>query len=99
MAQYSKQELIEIVQADPHLTDLQKYQITAKLKDNAFYKNVIAGGASLALLSKFTKLSTTSKVLLTLAGFGISKYLLDATRKHDKFLQYNSKNKAYEYKD
>ena len=95
----SKQELIDSVKSDPHLSYAERNEIIDKLNDNDFYKNVIAGGASIALLSKFTKLSTTSKVLLTLAGFGISKYLLDAVRKHDRFLQYNSKTKMYEYTD
>lgn len=99
MPAYSRQELIQFVSSDPHLTDLQKHEIINKLKDNDFYKNLIAGGTSLALLSKFTNLSNTSKVLLTVAGFGISKYLLDAVRKHDKFLQYNKKTKSYQFTD
>jgi predicted solute-binding protein len=85
----SKEELIELIKSDPHLSSDEKYEIISKLNNNELYKQIIAGGASMAVLSKFTKLSTTSKVLLTLAGFGISKYLLDTVRKHDKFFKYN----------
>jgi hypothetical protein len=95
----SKEELIELVKNDPHLSNDERYEIIKKLNDNDFYKKVIIGGASMAVLSKFTKLSTTSKVLLTLAGFGISKYLLDVTKKHDKFLKYDKKTNTYSYSD
>jgi hypothetical protein len=58
-----------------------------------------AGAAIAFAFSKYLKLSKPAQVLLSLAGFGIGKYLLDETRKHDKFLQYDPKHKVYNLKD
>ena len=95
----SNLELIAIVRRDTSLTSAEKDEIINKLSNLTFFTPFINGviGASVGLIvAKYLKLSKTAQVLLTLAGFGLGKYLLDATRKHDKFLQYNEKLKVYE---
>lgn len=99
---YSKEQLISIVERDPTLTRDEKIEVVTRLRDSSFYDHLVHGvvGAGISvIIGKFLKLSKTSQVLLCIAGFGIGKYLLDATRKHDRFLQYNDRLKVYELKE
>jgi hypothetical protein len=99
---YSREQLISIIDRDPTLTKAEKDEVIERLRDNSFYDHMIHGaiGASIGyVIARFLKLSKTSQVLLSIAGFGLGKYLLDATRKHDRFLQYNDRLKVYELKD
>lgn len=94
-----QQTLMLIVSQDNSLTPDQKQYVMNKLNDPTFVQELGAGalGAGAGyVLAKFLRISKPGQILLTLAGFGIGKYLLDKSQKHDKFVQYNSKLKAYE---
>ena len=55
-----------------------------------------AMGAGIGLVvAKYLDLSKSAQVLLALAGVGIGKYLLDQTKKHDRFLQHDKRLKVY----
>lgn len=93
-----KKQLITTIQQDPTLTSEEKAEIITKLSDETFSKKLIheITGAGIGFaISKFFKLSKPAQALLTLAGFGIGRYLLEETRKHDRFLQYDDKLKTY----
>ena len=83
------------------MSESDKEEIIAKLNDAAFYDNLMHGAAGAGVgvaIAKFLNLPKTAQVLLSIAGFGIGKYLLDVSRKRDKFLQYNEKLKVYDIK-
>lgn len=97
----SKDQLLAAVRRDPALTYEEKEELIDKINDANFYNSIVNGaiGGSIGFaIAKFFGLSKQAQVLLSLAGFGIGKYLLDATRKHDRFLQYNEKLKVYDIK-
>lgn len=83
------------------MSQSEKDELIDKLEDTTTYNHMIHGvagaGAGLAV-AKFMNLPKTAQVLLSIAGFGIGKYLLDVSRKRDKFLQYNEKLKVYDIK-
>ena len=96
---YTKEQLIDIVKKDMSLKPDEKLELVTKLSDHSFFDHVSNGAAGAGagfVIAKFLNLSKPAQVVLTLAGFGIGKYLLDTARKHDKFLQYNNKLKVYE---
>lgn len=95
----TRQQLILIVQQDPTLSTEEKAEILEKIADEQFYTKLIHGvtGATIGLVvGKFFKMSKPAQALLTIAGFGIGRYLLEETRKSDKFLQYNKELRTYE---
>lgn len=97
----TREQLITIVMRDPVMTQQEKAEVIAKLNDHSFINHISRGvvGAGVGLIiAKFMGLSKSAQVLLSLAGFGIGKYLLDVSRKHDKFLQYNERLKVYDIK-
>jgi len=99
LSQQEQQLLIMLVSQDGQLTPEQKNYIFHKLKEPTFIQSLTAGalGAGVGLvISKFLNISKRGQILLTMAGFGIGKYLLDKCEKHDKFIQYNSRLKTYE---
>lgn len=94
-------ELIKAVQADSTLTAEQKTEIVQKLQDKSFVTKLNSGAAGVGiglLIGKYLKLSTTAKVLLSIAGYGIGRSLWTYlhTTKESKFQSYNSKLKSYE---
>lgn len=96
--QISQQQLVQLVMNDPLLSISEKAELVDKLRDANYYQSLVHGaiGAGLGLaFSRYMELSRTAQVLISLAGFGIGKYLLDVSSKHDKFLQYNDKYKTY----
>lgn len=98
---YTKDKLTTIVRNDPSLSEEEKDELITKLDDNIFFDSLMRGatGAGVGyVIAKFLGLSRSARVLLSIAGFGIGRYLLDTSRKHDKFLQYNEKLKIYDIK-
>lgn len=94
-------KFIAIVQRDPTLTSSEKEELIEKLRDHEEYESMLRGasGAGIGYVTaKFLNLPKQAQILLSLAGFGIGKYLLDVSRKRDKFLQYNDKLKVYDIK-
>jgi hypothetical protein len=93
-----KLTVMKLIHVDPHLSQSEKILLTKKIKDNQEQEELIhgvAGGAVGFGIAKFLQLSKSAQVLLTLAGYGIGKYLLDNTHKSDKLLEYNDKTKTY----
>jgi len=90
-----KAQLIKAINLDNTLDPAQKAELVECINDDAKFSGLIGAGAGLAI-SKFLKLSTKAQILMTTAGFGIGKYLLDNSGKHDKFIQYNDKVRAYD---
>jgi hypothetical protein len=90
-----KKALLKSVGVDPHLSYDDKEYLMEKFKSDRDFTNGLIGGAVGFAISKFLKLSTTSQVLLSIAGFGIGKYLLDDARKHDKMMEYDDKTRTY----
>lgn len=92
-------QLMQLVQHDSGLTIQEKAELIEKIQDNDFYTNLMHGtiGASIGyIISKFLNLSRSAQILMSVAGFGIGRYLLDVSRKHDKFIQYNERLRTYE---
>lgn len=91
-----KTTLEKLIHADPHLTPGEKQELTNKLhqQDNSFLNGVAGAGVGFAV-SRFLKLSKNAQILLTIAGYGIGKYLLDNDKKRAKLVEYNDKTKSY----
>lgn len=91
--------LVVCVNNDPTLTSSEKSLVLMKLHEPSFLEKnkegIVGAGLGLAI-SKFLKLSRKSQILLTLAGFGIGKYILAEARNRDKFVTYNDRLKVYE---
>lgn len=97
----TKQQIVKAIQHDPSLSEAEKELLISKINDDKWFDKLMHGatGASVGyLVSKFFGLTKKSQVLLTVAGFGIGRYLLDNVRKSGKFMQYNDKLKVYEIK-
>ena len=92
-----KLSLIKLIHADPHLAEADKTAIIKKLEkgENDSWLNGVAGAGAGFAVSRFLKLSKNAQILLTIAGYGIGKYLLDNTKKHDKLVEYNDNSKSY----
>lgn len=94
-----QQHILALVNQDTQLTPEQKNYLVTKMREPSFIQSLLSGalGAGAGLvLAKFLNVSKQGQILLTMAGFGIGKYLLDKSEKHDKFVQYNSNAKSYE---
>ncbi len=95
-SQEQKLVLVKIIQADPHLAPQEKSELTnAVSNEDSWTKGLLGAGAGMAV-AKFLKLSTNAQILLTMAGYGIGKYLLASHRKSDKLLSYDPKTKNYQ---
>lgn len=91
-----KESLVRLIVADPHLTQEEKKNLIQGIHTNQpWFSSLLAAGLGLAV-AKFLNLSSKAQILLTIAGYGIGKYLLDNSKKSDKLLQYNEKLKTYE---
>lgn len=94
-----KEAILKSIAIDPHLTNDERYKLSNSVRnEDAFYKSFFGGtlGAGIGYaIAKFLKLSKTSQVIITLAGFGIGKYLLDNSADSGKFIEYNKKLKGY----
>ena len=95
-----RQALLKNIKVDPTLTMEERDYLTKKLtpepeEENGFIHGLVGAGAGLAI-AKFAKLSKTSQILLTMAGYGIGKYLLDSAKKHDKMIEFNDKARKYQ---
>jgi F0F1-type ATP synthase assembly protein I len=97
------QRLVQSVTADSILARDEKQKVLDMLSRTDFLSKLQSGalGAGLAfLLAKFLKMSPRAQLLMTLAGYGIGRMLVDASSKHsEKFIQYNDRMKLYEIKD
>lgn len=93
------QGLMRVITHDPTLSTEQRIQILEKIEDPDFLsdstKAGVAGGGVGFAISKFFALPKRAQVLLTLAGFGIGKYLLVKSQNYDKFMSYNEKRQMY----
>ena len=91
--------VIKIIHADPHISEADKNRLVNKIEgtsniNDSFWNGIAGAGAALAV-SHFLKLSRNAQILLTIAGYGIGKYLLDNTDKRAKLMEYNDKSKSY----
>ncbi len=98
--QSEKNTLIKITSADPFLSPEEKISIKRKLNQepvdtsSGVVNGVIGATAALAI-ANFLKLSKQSQILVTLAGYGVGKYLLDNSNKHDRLIEFNNKTNSY----
>jgi hypothetical protein len=99
----NQQQILLAIQADPSLSPEERAHVMQVVNQVDFVTKLAAGsfGASLAyLLSKFMGLGRTAQVLLSIAGFGIGRLILDASTKpkqnSGRFATYNEKMKTYE---
>lgn len=94
-----KAAVMRSISIDPHLTPTERQRlISLTTQGDSFWRKAINGavGAAAGLaVSKFLKLSSTSQTLITLAGFGIGRYLLDNSDDSGKFMEYNKQLKGY----
>jgi len=89
--------VVKSISIDPHLSMDEKKQLITTIKEQRqenFVQGLLGGAAGYAV-AKFLKLSNTAQIALTLAGFGIGKYLLDNDRKRDKFISYDDNLKHF----
>jgi hypothetical protein len=91
--QQTIQKLVANINKDSHLSTEEKLAVVSKLADPTF---IDSGSKAPGVIKKFLNLPIHAQILLTVAGFGIAKYLLDKSKKHDKFIEYNEKLKTYE---
>lgn len=87
-----------LVQQDAGLSKTEKEYLLQRLTEPTILEHLVHGttGAGVALIvSKYLALPKNAQILLSIAGFGIGKYLLDTTQKRDKFIQYNDKLNTY----
>jgi hypothetical protein len=96
--QQEQNQLISAINKDPALSSSDKQSLIEKIREGTWFSDATVGAAAGLAISKFLKLSTKSQILMTTAGFGIGKYLLDKSPKHDKFVEYNDKVRAYDIK-
>lgn len=90
-----KTALVKIIHADPHIDPLDKRELTtAVTRDDTWVNGVYGAGAAFAV-THFLGLSRNAQILLTIAGYGIGKYLLDNRKKGAKLLDYNEKTRTY----
>ena len=94
-----KAAILRSISIDPHLQALERQRLTTAIThEDPSWKKLIAGvtGAAAGFaISRFLKLSTTSQVLVTLAGFGVGRYLLDNSDDSNQFMAYNKQLKSY----
>jgi hypothetical protein len=83
---FTPAELAGLIEHDPNLSNAEKQEVKNNLQNNEFFTHIMNGASGA---------SKNAQVLLTMAGFGIGRYLLDNSRKHDKFLEYDNKKKNY----
>jgi hypothetical protein len=93
-------DLVSAIKADPTLDDTDKKHVIAMVSEHDFITKLMYGafGASLSyIVAKYLGLSKTAQVLLAIAGYGVGRLLLDASKhKDNRFVQYNDKIKLYE---
>ncbi len=93
------QVLIMLIQQDIGLSPEERQFLLQHFSQTDKYQTFMSGAtgaAAAAVIGRYLKLSKTAQVLLTIAGFGVGKYLLKATRDSKNFVSYNDKMKAYE---
>ena len=94
-----KAAILRSVSIDPHLSSNERQLLLNQIaQGDSFWQKHLGGavGAGISLaISRYLKLSTTSQVLVTLAGFGLGKYLLDKSDDSTKFMEYNKQLKGY----
>lgn len=88
------------VMQDPHLNDEEKLQVNTVLEDKDAKRKILYGfyGAGLAyLISRYLSLTPPSQILLSAAGFGLGRLLVDSTGEpKNDFARYNTKLRQYE---
>lgn len=95
-------ELRRVINIDHELHAREREELLACIDEKDFMKRTAFGGLGAAtglLVAKFLKLSTTTQVLLSLAGFGIGRMLYDGLIKNphrDNFGKVNPRTNQYE---
>lgn len=84
------QKILTAVNEDSTLSDQERQLVAEQLKDEKFKAGLVGGGLAL-LWSKYKKLSKSTQVLVTLAGYGIGRALANRVDTN-----YNKKTKTYE---
>jgi prolipoprotein diacylglyceryltransferase len=95
------QELIRSIRADNTLSKEHKDTIEDKLREPTFFNKLIYGGFGAALASaiaKYLELSKKARILVTIAGYGVGRMILNQVEKEDKFVTFNPKTNLYEIK-
>lgn len=94
-----KAAILKSISIDPHLSPSERNGlIRAITTEDSHWRKLIgglAGGATALAISKFLKLGSISQALVTLAGFGVGRYLLDNSDDSGKFMEYNKQLKGY----
>lgn len=101
MNSITKQQLIQLIQQDQGVTPEEKAELINKLENDELFEHLMHGAAGAGIgyiIAKYLKLSKEAQFLLSIAGFGIGRYILDKSKNDDRFLQYDSKLKVYNIK-
>lgn len=97
-----KDKLNKLIFSDPNLSDEERETLKKIVGHQDFVNKLVSGGlgAGLALIfSKFLKMSNTAQILLTIAGYGLGRVLLENKQSsQNDFLEFDSKTKAYNVK-
>ncbi len=97
-----QQELLKAVNADTELEDNEKDELENYLRQQDNINKMIAGalGTGIAvLLGQYLKLSSTSKILLSLAGYGIGNIIYKSWKKKRRYMNFDDKTRTYELDD
>lgn len=93
-----KTKLLRDIAFDPHLTSPEKKLLKELLEDSKKHKqltNGIRGAAIAYAIASFLKMSRNSRMLVSLAGFGIGRYILTTARNDKKFMSFDPKTRYY----
>jgi hypothetical protein len=85
--------LTKIINRDHSLDESKKQSVLAMLNNPTLFKSLISGVAGAAVIRSavnFEKMSKPAQALVTLAGFGLGKYIYDILHDPEKFSSYDS---------
>lgn len=99
LSKEDKSVIINSISIDPHLSSEDRKRLIASItNEDSSYHSLLNGalGAGIGYaIARFLKLSKNTQIVVTLAGFGIGKYLLDNHENSGKFMEYDKKLKGY----
>lgn len=94
-----KIELINNIRQDRGISKEDRDMLMELTQNPNFFETLLKGigGATLGyLIGKYLKLGKGTKILLSLAGFGIGAILIDKIKKKNDFVKYDKAMEVYQ---